>query len=181
MHIELKRILVPTDFSDSAQHAVEYGAALADKFGGELHLLHVLQDVHSAVTHPDFSAHGEIARDYFNRLETEAGAHQPSESESVNQFLHSLRTGVEEEFEKLPREDAWDRLSIVRAIRYGSPVDEICRYALKSHIDLIVIGTHGRTGLKHLLIGSVAERVVRSAPCPTLSVRAHEREFLAQD
>ncbi len=70
---------------------------------------------------------------------------------------------------------------MLRAIRYGKPADEICRYARKQSIDLLVLGTHGRTGLKHLLVGSVAERVVRVGPCPVLTVRQHEHNFVVED
>ena len=69
--------------------------------------------------------------------------------------------------------------TIVRVVRQGSPFLEIIRYAKEKGIDLIVIGTHGRTGLAHVFMGSVAEKVVRKAPCPVLSVRHPEHEFIA--
>jgi nucleotide-binding universal stress UspA family protein len=60
---------------------------------------------------------------------------------------------------------------VVTAVRWGSPVESIVAYAIDQHIDLIVIATHGRTGLSHVLLGSVAERIVREAPCPVLTLR----------
>jgi nucleotide-binding universal stress UspA family protein len=69
--------------------------------------------------------------------------------------------------------------SIIRVIRQGPPFLEIVRYAKETAIDLIVIGTHGRTGLAHVFMGSVAEKVVRKSPCPVLSVRHPEHEFIA--
>jgi len=187
MHVEIKRILTPTDFSESAQHAMTYGASLAQQFGAELHVLHVLRDMHDAVTHPDFTAHGEQARAYFGRLEEEAVASgtalpaEPDEDESVHAYLRQLESGIESQLDTATSGDVWSQVNVIKAMRYGNPVSEICRYALKQHIDLIVLGTHGRTGLKHLLIGSVTERVVRAAPCPTLAVREHQREFVVHD
>ena len=66
-------------------------------------------------------------------------------------------------------------------MRIGKPDTEIMRYAAERDIDLIVMGTHGRTGLAHALMGSVAERVVRRAPCPVLTVRQSEHEFILPD
>jgi nucleotide-binding universal stress UspA family protein len=73
----------------------------------------------------------------------------------------------------------WDeKHTVVRELRKGSPFLEIVRYAKDKNIDLIVLGTHGRSGLSHVLLGSVAERVVRKAPCPVLTVRHPEHEFV---
>jgi len=189
MHVDIKKVCTATDFSEAAHQAVEYGAALAKQFGAEFHLLHVLDDARAKVTHPDFMAHGETARAWFNRLEQEAverGEAEPrpeSESEVVHQFLRGLQEGVDRQFDNLQQDQWWREVesNLVRAMRYGHPVDQICRYADKQQIDLLVLGTQGRSGLKHLLLGSVAERVVRSAPCPTLVVREKERDFVVED
>ena len=69
--------------------------------------------------------------------------------------------------------------TIVKVVRQGPPFLEIVRYAQEANIDLIVLGTHGRGGLAHMLLGSVAEKVVRKAPCPVLTVRHPEHEFVA--
>ncbi len=69
--------------------------------------------------------------------------------------------------------------TIVKVVRQGPPFLEIVRYAQEANIDLIVLGTHGRGGLAHMLLGSVAEKVVREAPCPVLTVRHPEHEFVA--
>jgi universal stress protein A len=69
--------------------------------------------------------------------------------------------------------------TVVRVVRQGPPFLEIVRYAQETNIDLIVLGTHGRGGLAHMLLGSVAEKVVRKAPCPVLTVRHPEHEFVA--
>ncbi len=189
MHIEINRICVPTDFSPAAEQAIHYGAALAELHDAELHLLHVLQDFEQAVLHPDFTASGEQARAYFNQLEEatpkppgdDTKAPELSEDEAIHSFLRSLETGTEQQFSKLPLDDWWERIRILRAVRYGSPAKEICRYARKKDIDLLVLGTHGRTGFSQMLIGSVAERVVRVSPCPVLTVRQHEHNFVLED
>lgn len=181
MQVVIKRICVPTDFSEPAERALHCGAALAEKFGAELYLLHVLQDVRALVSHPDFTAHGDAARAYFNRLEQEeAGRVIPAEDPSA-QFLKTLEQTAHDEFQKLPLQAWWERLPIKKLLRYGNPVEEICHFARKKPIDMLVMGTHGRTGLKHMLLGSVVERVVRISPCPVLTVRFPEHDFLVED
>lgn len=189
MHIEINRICVPTDFSPSSEKAIHYGATLAEVHDAELHLLHVLQDFEQAVMHPDYTASGERARAYFNRLEQTAGKppgdehEEPKlhEEDEIYSFLRSLEKGTDEHFSKLPLDEWWDRVRLLRAMRYGNPANEICRYARKQSIDLLVLGTHGRTGLSHLLVGSVAERIIRVSPCPVLTVRHHEHNFVVED
>lgn len=149
MNIDYQRICAATDFSELGDHAVEYGAAVARKHGAELHILHVIQDVAEKVQHPDFT----------------------SEGDTVRAFLGKLEQGASEYLARLASEKPWHDLQVRRVTLVGSPVDEICRYAANNHIDLLVLGTHGRTGWRHLVAGSVAERVVRSAPCPVLTLR----------
>jgi len=152
--IELNKIVVPTDFSDYAKHAVPYACTLADRFGSELHLLHVLQDLVTFVPEPGLAF--PPPGDYLEELETSA-------RKALTQVL----------------DPAWEGgKSIVRVICQGTPFLEILRYAKQNDIDLIVMGTHGRTGLAHMLLGSVAEKVVRKAPCPVLTVRPPEHEFV---
>lgn len=188
MRIEIKRVCVPTDFSEASQHAIRYGSALAETYGAELHLLHVLRDFGEIVAHPDFTADGDTAKAYFNSLEQAAIAEgaplpeEPAESETgeATQFLKDLEHGTHQKFAAL-EEPWWEKLTVLRAIRYGSAVEEICRYARKHSIDLLVLGTHGHTGLRHMLLGSVAERVVRVSPCPTLTVRHPAHDFVVDE
>ncbi len=152
--IKLKRILLPTDFSDYSEQAMSYACAFAEQFDAELHILHVLQDLVAVVPEPGvaFPPPG----DYMGELK-----------ESANQALLQI-----------PAADwAADR-TIVRETRQGPPFLEIIRYAKEQEIDMIVLGTHGRGGLAHVLLGSVAEKVVRKAPCPVLTVRPGEHEFV---
>lgn len=187
MHVNIKRICVPTDFSACSEHAIHYGATLAELHGAELHLLHVLRDMEASVLHPDYTASGEVARDYFRKLEeAEGGPRAPvapvdEKDKRVHDYLRALEKGVATQFAELAVDRWWERVPIRRATRYGNTLREICHYARKYHIDLLILGTHGRTGLNQFLIGSVAERVVRVSPCPVLTVRHPAHDFIVED
>jgi nucleotide-binding universal stress UspA family protein len=152
--IDLHRILVPTDFSKFSEVALTYAAALAEKFGAELFLLHVVQDL--AVFIPD------------------AVAVVPAPVAPVEQLATAARNALD----RLVQEQLLGQLPIHPEVREGTPFYEIIRFAREANIDLIVMGTHGHTGLVHVLLGSVTERVVRKAPCPVLTVRHPEHEFV---
>ena len=150
--IDLKRILVPTDFSDFSQVALRYGCEFAAKFDADLHLLHVIDNP----APPAAEDWGKTLDEYRRDLETYAG----------------------KEMQLLDLNPLPDRTHVVDTIRYGSTLLEIIRHARENEIDLIVLGTHGRTGLAHVFLGSVAEKVVRKSPCPVLTVRHPEHEFV---
>src|SRR5262245_3916213 len=142
--IDLHRILVPTDFSKHSQNAMTYAAAFAEKFAAELYLLHVVQDL--ALFIPD------------------AVAVAPPIAPPVEQFLAAARSALERVLQETPLKG----ITVRPEVREGTPFYEIIRFAEETSIDLIVMGTHGHTGLVHMLLGSVAEKVVRKAPCPVL-------------
>jgi universal stress protein A len=145
--IEIKRILAPTDFSPHSQRAVRYACALAEKFGAELHLVHVLSEIIPAG--PDPLLMPVMPPQFYEENEGRA-------KETLQQIL----------------DPAWGRpASVATAVRWGSPVEAVVDYAREEEIELVVIATHGRTGLSHVLLGSVAERIVREAPCPVLTIR----------
>jgi nucleotide-binding universal stress UspA family protein len=156
--ITLKNILVATDFSECSDAAVEQGRALAAAFDASLHLLHV-------ATAPLY--------------EPSAG-YAPGE-----EFVHIVRRLEAQGLQRLDRVATTTRLPknrLVLATAWGNAADEILKYAREHHVDLIVCGTHGRRGWDHLLMGSVAERVLRLAPCPVLTAHASPaavREALA--
>jgi nucleotide-binding universal stress UspA family protein len=152
--ISLHRILVPTDFSKYSEVALTYAVALAEKFTAELYLLNVVQDL--ALFIPD------------------AIAVAPPIAAPVEQFTAAAR----EALERVTQTDRLERLPVHREVREGTPFYEIIRFAREKDIDLIVMGTHGHTGLTHVLLGSVTEKVVRKAPCPVLTVRHPEHEFV---
>ena len=149
MHIEIKRICVPTDFSECGDYAVKHAAALARQFGAELFITHVIQDIGEKLSHPDFTSQGT----------------------SVVEFLQALERGATQYLAGLAADKQWRDLTVHRLYLHGAPAEQIVGYALSQDIDLLVLGTHGRSALKQLFLGSVAERVVRTAPCPVLTVR----------
>ena len=153
MTIRLQKILLPTDFSDYSAAATKYACELATKFDAELHLLHTLE-LHLAST-PGFGM-GLALPTYIN--ESRAAA-EKSLAGVLDPKWSAGRT-------------------VIQALVEGSPKAEIVRYARKQEIDLIVLATHGRTGLSHVIIGSVAETVVRTAPCPVLTVRPEGHQFV---
>lgn len=157
--IQLRRILLPTDFSEHSRAAVDYACGLAERFGSELHLLHVVRDL--ALEVPEFAM----------------GLSFPTHSEEWPLRLRKLELAALEQLSGV-LDPAWQQgRKIVRAVKSGVAYVEIVRYAREHEIDLIIMGTHGRSGLAHILLGSVAERVVRKAPCPVLTVRPAEHRF----
>ena len=153
MTIRLQKILLPTDFSNYSAAATKYACELAVKFDAELHLLHTLE-THLAST-PNFGFGLDLPK-YV--------------SESKAAAVKSLGGVLD------PKWSAGR--TVIHAVVEGSPKVEIIQYARKRNIDLIVIATHGRTGLAHVIIGSVAESVVRTAPCPVLTVRPEGHQFV---
>lgn len=150
----LKTLLVPVDFSACSDKAVEYARAFGEQFGAELILLHVVEPVVYPETYAPASdggdaLHRELLGSAENRLARQAGLLRGS------------------------------GLRVRTRARVGRPFMEISEFAREAGVDLILLGTHGYTGLKHVLLGSTAERVVRHAPCPVLTVRADEHEFIA--
>ena len=153
MSIQLKRILLPTDFSDYSATATKYACELAARFNGELHLFHVLE-IQSNST-PTFVM----------------GLALPT-------YTHESQVAVEKAMNSVVDSQWSAGRKVVHAIAEGSPKVEIIQYARKHDIDLIVLATHGRTGLSHVIMGSVAEAVVRTAPCPVLTVRPEGHQFV---
>ena len=146
--MQIASILAPTDFSRHAESALRYAVALAERLGATLHLLHVLPDVVVPVG-PDPTLAPSQPPEYY--------------TETEEQSRQALRDLLDPTWGTAPEVEA--------AVRWGGPVDAIVGYAADQKIGLIVIATHGRTGLSHALLGSVAERIVREAPCPVLTIR----------
>jgi nucleotide-binding universal stress UspA family protein len=155
--ILLKNILVATDFGEPSAKALEYGRDLARTFGATLHVLHVVENV-------------------ISRYATEfAFVDFPEVQIQVEEAARKQLDGVL---------DAEDRTALrAKPVLRTSmaPAVAIIDYAKNERIDLIVMGTHGRGAVAHFLMGSVAERVVRAAPCPVLTVHTREREFVGPD
>jgi nucleotide-binding universal stress UspA family protein len=155
--IALKNVLVATDFSEAADAALAYGRALARAFGATLHVLHVADDMYMRLGGDAYAAvlpelQEDVERQAKDRL---------------------ARLLIDDDSMPLPTK------SVV--ITAGATAPAIVNYAAKIDVDLIVVGTHGRSAVAHLLMGSVAERVVRTARCPVLTVRHPEHDFVLPD
>ena len=152
--IKLKKILYPTDFSESSLEAMKYAVSFARDYKARLILMHVVNE-------QIFSEGLNLPR---------LAAPEALEQELVAEAGRQMRTVIPA--------DVRAGVDVEHVILRGMPFLEIIRYAKANEIDLIVIGTHGRSGMEHIIFGSTAEKVVRKAPCPVLSVRPARREFV---
>ena len=148
-----QRILVPIDFSEHSRKALRYALELTHPHNAEIVLLHVIAEPFYGVN-----------------FDPGAMTLPPIQEELQQAVRRELKGWQERELPPPLRSHVlW---------RSGSPFAEICRVARSIEANLIVMGTHGYSAVKHVLLGSTAERVVRSAPCPVLVVREGEREFV---
>lgn len=145
--VAIRRILIPTDFSEPAEAALRYGRALAEEFGSTLHLMHVVPEPYIYPWGTEISTMPLV--DLLTSSETQAA--------------DRLKTLVDD------TGALSGRVKTITAI--GTPVDKILQQVADDGIDLIVMGTHGRGAVGHLLLGSVAERIVRRSPVPVLTVK----------
>ena len=143
---QIRRIVCPTDFSPTASQAVDYAAAMARSFGAELVLLHVVPEL-------NYPIRGLGMAQAFPQLREELHTRAKEHLLDVQKAIGSgLKSSIE--------------------MRDGIPHDAILACAQAVKADMIVMGTHGHTGIKHALLGSSAERVVRLSTCPVLTVRS---------
>ena len=149
MTIVPKDILVPTDFSESSEAALAWAAGLCDSCRASLHVLHVLETLTVA-----------------DSMDVPFG--------SRTQIEHAVEARARDDLHRLLSSSDRDRLRVTLDVEWGTPLVEIVRYASAHHIGLIAMGTHGRRGVKHKWLGSVAAHVARSAPCTVLLVRQQE-------
>jgi nucleotide-binding universal stress UspA family protein len=147
----ITKILVPVDFSPHATRAFGYATTLAQRFGARLGLVHVIDDA--------------FATQAWN-----AEVFMPD----VGELFAGLIESSERQLGTLKQSAGAIGLTADAAVITGRPAQAIVEQAKEGGFDLIVMGTHGRTGLSHLVLGSVAERVVRTAPCPVLTIHAPE-------
>jgi len=144
--MNVKKILFPTDFSEGSDNALPYAADMARHYGAKLYLLHVIQDIAEAM-----------------------GWYVPHVS--LDELYRDIEGNAAEEIARYGVEEFRGLKDIERIVVKGTPYQEILKFAGEKKADLIVIGTHGRKGLDRVIFGSTAEKVVRDAPCPVLSVR----------
>jgi nucleotide-binding universal stress UspA family protein len=147
--MELKKILIPTDFSDHSDQALRWGASLAEKYSALMLLLHVIPPAMEEV-----STHGSASEEIIMELEAK----------------------VEARLYEIALTDLDDTRPVEVKIAVGKPAEEILRVAGEEEVDLIVMGAHGHSGLAHALLGSTAETVLRTAPCPVFTVRDNAAE-----
>lgn len=145
---KIKRVLVPIDFSPPSMKALDYAADFAKPLGAELCVLFVIEPIYYAV--PDL-----------------AGA----AAGSVGGLLDEQRKSAKQQLERLQTRYARRNIKLRALQQTGTPYQAIVDAAKTLRADLIVMSTHGRTGVSHMLMGSVAERVVRTAVCPVLTIR----------
>jgi nucleotide-binding universal stress UspA family protein len=156
--IALKKILVATDFSEPSDAALAYGRELARTFGASLTVLHVVDNILTRA----YGAEGVVLAD--------------------PELQREIETSAQRQMDALLFDEDRKMLGAVGlVISSNSPSAAIVTYARDTSVDLIVMGTHGRGAIAQLLMGSVAERVVRIAPCPVLTVRHPEHEFVLPD
>ena len=146
-----KKILCPVDFSQFTQDVIDCALDLAKKYGAELHVMHVVPNM-----------------TYFTPYESFLTP------ENLVVIEKNIQDEVERKFTKLLKNDT---VPTKRVIRTGVPFVEIIDYARGESIDLIVMGTHGHSTIEHILIGNVAEKVVRKSPCPVMTVRPKGKVF----
>ena len=144
---QIRRILHPTDFSERSETAWTYAKSLATKYEAELLLIHVLQEPVAVLPESSIAVAAPAA--------------------NLPELVEAAEDGLRRYEVELPA-----RITD-RRVLHGPSAEEIVRFAKETAIDLMVIGTHGRTGLAHVLLGSVAEKIVRRAPCAVLTVRPH--------
>lgn len=144
--MKVEKILFPTDFSDGSFHALPYAVDLARHYNARLYIIHIIYDI--AIS---------------------GGSHIPHIAMDV--IYKEVLAWAEKEMERCYIEEMREFPDVEKRVLRGIPYEEIIRFATEEKIDIIVMGTYGRSGLERVLFGSTAERVVRGAPCPVMTVR----------
>jgi len=152
MELDIKKILVPIDFSDYSKSSLKYAVNYAKHFNASLILVYVVEPV---IYPPDFSM-GQIA---------------------IPTPGLEMDIRASEELSKLAEKEIPPGVSVKKIIKTGKPFVEIIETAAEEDADLIIIATHGHSGVEHILFGSTAEKVVRKAPCPVLTLREPAKGF----
>lgn len=152
METTIKKVLVPIDFSDYSKSALRYAVNFAKSFNAEILLIYVVEPI---IYPPDFSM-GQIAMPTINT---------------------DWDNRAKEELDKLAKNEITNNGNVKTIIKTGKPFAEIIETAKEEDIDLIIISTHGHSGVEYILFGSTAEKVVRKAPCPVLTLREPIKGF----
>lgn len=153
--IDLKHILFPTDFSEIADHARAYATEFGKRFGAKVTVFHVAQP----------PSYYEVAYSY----ETVA---------DLSKIADQAKAAAEKDLHEVAEKVRAEGVTVDAVTTMGTAFVDIINYSRKHDVDLIIMSTHGRGFMQHVLLGSTAERVVRKAPCPVLTVRPAEHEFV---
>jgi len=157
MKIQLTNILYPTDFSELSLKALKYAVSFAEAYTARLHCIHVVDEAYQ----------------YWMSLGPESVPLGPAADDLTGMARDQLRQFEQAQLCGL-------KIEVATEVLFGRPYVEICQYASDHQIDLIVIATHGRSGISQAFMGSTAEKVVRKAPCPVLTVRDPEHDFVSE-
>jgi nucleotide-binding universal stress UspA family protein len=152
MEPNIKKVLVPVDFSDYSKSSLRYAVNFAKRFNAEINLIYVVEPM---VYPPDFSM-GQIA---------------------IPSVDIEMDKRASEELSNLAKKEIPPDIISKTIVKTGKPFIEIIETAVEEDVDLIIIATHGHTGIEHVLFGSTAEKVVRKAPCPVLTLREPFKGF----
>ncbi len=147
--VEFGKILIPTDFSESAENASLYALSLAEKYGSKIYVAHVIEPF-----------------TYTSDLGIDMGDQYQVMEATAKKFLDDIVTSIKEK-----------HIDVEGILLSGEPFVEIIKYVKQEQINLIIMATHGRSGIEHMLLGSVAEKVVRKSPCPVLTVKKAGQTF----
>jgi len=147
--MKVEKILFPTDFSEGSFHALPYAVDLSKHYNAKLYILHIIYDVFRATN-----------------------SHIPHVS--ADELHKEMSDWAENEMEECCLEDIRGLKDSEKAVLKGIPNEEIVKFATEKKVDMIVMGTYGKVGLERLIFGSTAEKVVRRAPCPVMTVRIPE-------
>lgn len=153
MPIQPRNILWPTDLSRPSACAAKYAAALSQTFGSRLHVIHVA---------PALAFDSSVAVMTAGDALVGATTVRSAASAALKRFVATHL----------------DNVDLEQNVLVGNPWQEVCRYATSARIDLIVMATQGLSGIKHVLLGSTAERIVQHAPCPVLTVKCKQRDWV---
>lgn len=151
--IQLKQVMYTTDFSDFSKAALKYALSFCTEYKAKLYVLHAIEP-------PTYYA------EYYDYVPI------------VEDLLTRAKERMNKELDDIKKLAGQQKVEIEGLIREGTPFVEIIKAARENEIDLIVIATHGRSGLSHAIFGSTAEKVIRGAPCPVLSIRPAEHSFV---
>ncbi|CUU03934.1 Nucleotide-binding universal stress protein, UspA family [Candidatus Kryptobacter tengchongensis] len=147
--MRIKKILLPTDLSPASISAFKYAKSLAEKYGASIYVLHVLENI------PILAIH---ALDL-----------------TLERIEKNMAENAKIQLEKIVKENLKTKNKVQIFIRKGVVDEEIVKFADEKKVDLIVMGTHGRTGIEYTILGSIAEKIVRRAKCPVLTVKPEKQ------